>query len=60
MARLVEFVVSCLEHNSNIVLGKALRITAELLKWSSASLVVSHREAIAKKVLKNLDRLTSG
>jgi len=52
--------VSCLEHNSNIVLGKALRITAELLKWSSASLVVSHREAIAKKVLKNLDRLTSG
>lgn len=58
--RIVLFVVSCLDHTSNTVLGKALRITAELLKWSSASLLVTYREAIAKKVLKNLDRLTSG
>lgn len=52
--------LSCLEHNSNSVLSKALRIESELLKWSSGSLSQVYRQTVLKKVLKNLDRLASG
>jgi galactose-1-phosphate uridylyltransferase len=59
LERIVSFVVDCLQNNNNVVLIKALKITSELLKWSSASSVHNHKKAIATQVLTNLDRLTS-